>query len=141
MTGTTPEGRILAALLRRTESAPGALPMVADNIEFPPPGEDAPQTYLLVSVSPGAPERRHIDPKSENLLRGVLGIAVMSPLDEGPQGATDLAGALAAWLDGEDLTEDGTRVRIVSRPRVVGGYKDRDRWRTPVVAEYEATGV
>lgn len=137
----TPEGSIFALLMGHLVGFPGGRPIVWPNTVYPAENQPKADVYLVVGYSPNAPLRVFIDPTGEHQHRGFLDVAVMTPLQGGEEASQDVAGALAGYFTGAVLRDPPTVLRVVARPHVAGGYPDGDRWRTPVVVEFETISV
>lgn len=140
MTATTPEARILEALLGHLQ-AWQEIPIVWSNIQYPATGQVKADKYAVVSFSPGTPQQIVTDSADENKHMGILGVSVMTLLNGGEIDSQEIGGKLATHFHGQVLSSGSTRVRITARPRVAGGYVDGDRWRTPVTVPFETISV
>lgn len=140
MTATTPEARILEALLAHLNAWTGA-PIVWSNVQYPATGQPKADTYVVVSFSPGTPTQIVVDGVDENQHMGILGISIMTMLNGGELASQEIGGGLANHFHGQVLFSGSTTVRITARPRVAGGYVDGDRWRTPVTVPFETISV
>jgi hypothetical protein len=141
MTATTPEARILEALLAHLAAWQGGLPVVWGNVQYPTNGQPKADMYAVVSYSPGTPQAVVVDSMDENRHMGILGVSILTPLNGGELDSQEIGGGLAAHFHGQVLSSGSTRVRVTSRPRVAGGYVDGDRWRTPVTVPFETISV
>lgn len=141
MPATTTEGRIFALLMGHLGRFPGNRPVVWPNTVYPPQGGVKAPVFLVVGYSPNVPLRVSIDPHDEHQHRGLLDVAVMTPLQAGGQEGQDVAGALAGYFTAVTLRDDPVVLEVVRRPHVAGSYPDGDRWRTPVVVEFRTVSV
>jgi hypothetical protein len=130
------EGKIFAILMAHLTGFT-SYPIVYPNTVYPIAGMPREATFFVVSHTPNSPVGFSIDPMDEYQFRGVLGISVMTPLQNGGQDPQDVAGALARHYTAAVLRDDPVVLRVVARPHVVGGYIDGSHWRTPVVIMYE----
>jgi hypothetical protein len=141
MVATTPEARILEALLNHMKSWAGGLPVAWSNVQYPPVGQPKPDEYAIITFSPGTPEQVVIDSKDANRHPGVFGVSIMTLLNDGEMKPQEIGGSLASHFHGQVLSSGSTTVRVTARPRVAGGYVDGDRWRTPVTVPFETISV
>lgn len=123
------------ALLDLDPDVPLALP----NVPFPPQGQDKPPTYIEVLHFRNANRRLFLKGSAPHLRQGILQLTVITPLNRGPQDATELAGQVAEHFPADlDLFEDGVRVRIQQAPDVMAPDKTDVSWDVPVSVRYEA---
>jgi Bacteriophage related domain of unknown function len=137
----TVEGRIFEALMVHLEAWPEAPLIVYSNVQYPVNGQPKANEYAVVSFSPGTPQAIVLDSMDENKHMGILGVSLLSPLNEGELKPQELGGKLASHFHGQVLSSGSTTVRVTARPRVAGGYVDGDRWRTPVTVPFETITV
>jgi hypothetical protein len=128
----TIEADIYLALVKRLEAMPGGMLIVWPNTKL----VNKPANFLAVSHSPNEPLRLAIDPNAPHKHRGIFGISIMTPVDGGIVAPSEIAGQIAAWFQGQILVEGLVTVEITTRPYPATGYRDDDRWRTPVVIEF-----
>lgn len=140
---TTPEGRIFQAFMKRILAFnSGGWPVVPPNVSYPADAASKAPNYLVVTHSPNRPRRETINPAEDHTLRGIFQVALLTELGKSADAATEMAGKIAVHFSPVvQLVEGTTRVRITQRPQVVGGYRDNDRWRTPVNIEYETIAL
>jgi Bacteriophage related domain of unknown function len=132
----TMEADIYLALVNRLNAMTGGLPIVWPNTHYPEAGQQKADRYLVVSHAPNNPLRVHIDPRAPHLHRGMFGVSIMTKIDEGIVAASQIAGQIAEWFEGQILSSGDVTVQITTRPYPAVGYRDDDRWRTPVVIEF-----
>lgn len=143
MVALTPEARIFQAFMKRIVAFnSGGWPVVAPNVAYPPDGASKAPSYLIVTHSPNRLRREDINPAGQHTHRGIFQVALLTPLGVSEDAAIEMAGKIAVHFSPVvQLVEGTTRVRITQHPQVVGGYRDNDRWRTPVNIEYETIAL
>lgn len=117
------------------------MPIAWPNSSFIPPTVGGkPGPYLHVRHMPNRTERLMIS-NATHRYQGILQVALMTPLnwDDGlPARTSEQAGIIAAHFPMDmRLVSNGVTVRITKKPDVAQGFRDDDRWLTPVSVQYE----
>lgn len=120
--------------MKRVGTLPGGLKVVYPDEIYPKPGQSRATRYVHVTHAPNRPLRFIRD----HQYRGILSLSLMTEIGAGNEVSTELAGTIAAHFPADlKLAEETALLRIVQDPQVSGGYRDDDRWRTPIVVDYE----
>ena len=138
----TRENTIFEILMSRVATQSTGLPVVYPGLVYPDEsrGETRAQDYILVSHTPNRPERGGINPedRGSHKFRGFLTLSVMTRIGVGNSEAAELSGELISHFPADLRLSDGEVIlRVVQEPYATQGYRDGDRWRTPVVVEYD----
>lgn len=136
------ETDILRALFGRVATIPGGTEIVYPDMVYPAEAEQArADTYILVTHSPNNPLRWGIDPEAHQY-RGVLSLALLTKLGLGAENVSELSGTITAHFPADlELRSGSVALRLPRNAHAVGGYRDGDRWRTPIVVEYESVSI
>jgi len=132
----TIETAIEAALFGRVRSLSltGAPPLAWPNRSFTPPG-----TYIRVDHLPNRTTRLFIGSTASHLRQGILQLTAVTPLQGGPEPATELAGAIAADFPPDlALYRAGVKVRVQRVPDVMPPEKTDTSWTVRVDVYYDS---
>lgn len=137
MTPTTPEAKILEALLGhlKTFSLPAGYALDWPGIADAAPGE----RQIRVQHLPNRTSRPFISADDPSLHKGILQLTVVYPVNQGELGAREIAGTVADHFDVDTLMSyGGITVRSVKRPDVAPSMPTGSDLLTPVSVEYES---
>jgi hypothetical protein len=112
------------------------------NEAFTPPQTSTapilPLPYLRVDNFPNRTQRLFIPSGKPERYQGILQVSVMSLLEQNAAIATEHAGLVAAHFPADlKLSHGGRTVRITKKPEVARGFREAERWMTPVSIYYE----
>ena len=140
MNMATRESNIFHALMARVSTQPTGLPVVYPGLVYPQNGAEKADQYIVVTHSPNRPERVWITAgEASHRHQGVLSLSLMTEVGVGNAEAVELSGELAAHFPADlKLMYDNIILRIVQDAHISTGYRDGDRWRTPIVVEYQS---
>lgn len=94
--------------------------------------------YLIVQHAPNDTERALIASTGAHRHLGLLMLTIAAPLDGIAIATTELAGQIAAHFPCDLRIALGSiSVRIAKRPSVKSGAQEENRWRVPIVVDYE----
>ncbi len=97
--------------------------------------------HLKIDLLPNDNERLFVKSSDPTLYMGILQLTVVSPLNAGPQAATQLGGLVAGeFLSDRVVYEHGFKVRIIGAPDVMNPVKVDASWNVPVSVRYECLG-
>lgn len=138
---TVPE-QIEAALFTHVLglSVTGDPPVAWPNIPFPDEGDDKPDTFVAVRHFPNNNTRLMMRGGDPHMRQGILQFTIYTPLNEGYETATTIAGEIADHFPADlNLYEDDVRVRIQQAPNIMGAEVTDDlvSWSSRVDVMYE----
>lgn len=141
---TTVEGLIQDALFTRVKglSFIPALPVAWPDTSFTPPSGGTPKKplpYLRVTHVPNINRRLFVGSDAPHQRLGILQVGVFTPVNGGPEAATEIAGRVAAWFPADlRMTSGGIAVSVERAPDVRQGLPEEAYWHTPVIIRYQA---
>ena len=97
-----------------------------------------PLPYLRVTFFLNTPNRPFLNGADPHQRRGILQIDVMSLLNQNPAVALEAAGQVAAHFPADlPMPYGGLVVKVEKAPDVMRGFRDEERWITPVSIRWE----
>lgn len=139
------EDDIEAALFRHVQELelddfPVGIPTAWPNDQFPQDGQQKPPTYIEVLHHRNKINRFYMKGSNPHLRQGILQITLFTPISEGTEPSTLLAGAIAEQFPADlALFQGSTKVRIQQAPDVGNGDKTPDgvSWAVVISVRYD----